>query len=146
MRHPNTEVAKVPQVSFQSACDRLSQAVDGVQYERLRWAKHEGPILARLVALAQAALEDRGEFELAEEGATSDRKRFVLKVHGTRVVAISFWVADGLASASAETVARSKYAITDESAISVEYAAVDELWMAGALHDLFSRIVEVPAA
>jgi hypothetical protein len=132
----------VPQVSFQSACDRLSQSVDSIQYERLRWAKHEGPILARLVALAQAAIEDRGEFELAEEGASSDRKRFVLKVHGTRVVAISFWVADGQAQVSAETVVRSKYAVNDGCALSVEYAALDELWMAGALHELFSRIVE----
>lgn len=132
----------MPQVNLQSACDRLSQAVDAVQYERLRWAKHEGPILARLVALAHAAIEDRGEFELAEEGASSDRKRFVLKVHGTRVAALTFWVAAGLAYASIETVIRSKYAVSDDSALSVEYAAVDELWMAGTLHELFSRIAE----
>ena len=60
---------RVTQDSFQLECDRLSHIVDGALCERLRWERNEGPMLARLVALAHAAFEGRSEFELIEEGA-----------------------------------------------------------------------------
>ena len=56
------------QDSFELACDRLSGAVDGVLFERLRWARTEGPMLARLVELAQGAVEARGDIDLSDEG------------------------------------------------------------------------------
>ena len=88
----------MPQDSFQQECDRLSQAVDAAQFERLRWAKVEGPMLAKLVSLALGAIETRPEFELTEEGATNDLKRFVLKVHSNRVAAIALWLENGPAN------------------------------------------------
>ena len=85
----------MPDNSLDLECDRLSSVVDSTLFERLRWERNVGPVLARLVALAHAALEKRGEFEFAEEGATRDVKRFVLKVHGNRVMAIAMrWRAD----------------------------------------------------
>ncbi|MDB5724371.1 MAG: hypothetical protein JWQ16_1125, partial [Novosphingobium sp.] len=74
--------------SFEQECDRLSQAVDDSLYTRLRWERNEAPMLAKLVSLAQGTLEGRSEFELTEEGATSNIKRFVLKVHSNRIMAI----------------------------------------------------------
>ena len=47
----------MPQDSFQLECDRLSHIVDGALFERLRWERNEGPMLARLVALAHSAFE-----------------------------------------------------------------------------------------
>ena len=87
----------MPHDSFQLECDRLSQIVDLALSQRLLWERNEGPMLARLVALAHAAFEGRSEFELVEEGATRDLKRFVLKIHGKRVMAVSLRIADGQA-------------------------------------------------
>ena len=84
----------MPQDSFHNECDRISQGVDGVQYERQRWAKTEGPMLAKLVELAHAAIADRDDFELTEEGASTDIKRFVLKVHSFRVVGVVMWLGE----------------------------------------------------
>lgn len=53
-------------VDFDQICDTLSQQVDAAQYERLRWERTEGPMLASLVVLAHSALEERGEFELTK--------------------------------------------------------------------------------
>lgn len=121
-------------------CDRLSHAVDAALYERLRWERNEGPMLARLVALAHATLEKRNEFELAEEGSTSASKRFVLKIHSNRVVAISIWIKDGSANLRAEQIERSPYRLADGNPLSADFQAVDELWMANALQELFSRV------
>ncbi len=128
------------QALFQRECDRISQAVDGVQYERMRWAKTEGPMLARLVELAQGAIAERSEFELTEEGATSDIKRFVLKVHSNRVVGLSLWLEQGNALAQIEEVGRSRYGVIPGEAVSADYALVDEQWMAATLQSLFGRI------
>lgn len=128
------------QDSFQLECDRISQAVDGAQYERLRWAKTEGPMLARLVELAQGAIKDRPEFELAEEGASSDIKRFVLKVHSHRVLAIALWLEHGHVLANAEEIERSRYSLIEGDPISAEYPSVNEQWMANTLRELFARI------
>lgn len=130
----------MPQDRFESECDRLSQASDAGQYERLRWERNEGPVLARLVALAHAAFEQRSEFELAEEGSTSAAKRFVLKIHSNRIVAIALWLEDGSAHIRAEQIERSPYRLVDGTPLSAEYQMVDELWMASALQELFSRV------
>ncbi len=126
--------------SFFLACDRLSQAVDAAQYERLRWAKTEGPMLARLVDLAHAAMADRTEFELTEEGATGDIRRFVLKIHGHRVVGLAIWLDQGHACLTVENVARGRYQVGTADPVTADYAVVDEAWMATTLQTLFARI------
>ena len=128
------------QDSFELACDRLSGAVDGVLFERLRWARTEGPMLTRLVELAQSAIEDRGDFELSEEGSTAERKRFILKVHSNRVIAMTICLNRGWTELGAETIERSAYRLSDTTPLTAEFAAVDKQWMAGALQEIFSRI------
>ena len=130
----------MPQNNFERECDRLSQIVDGPQFERLRWERNEGPMLVRLVALANSALEERGEFELAEEGSTSAIKRFVLKIHSIRTVAISIWLKNGLAYVGAEQIDRSAYKLAGGDPHAADASAADEAWMASALQDLFSRV------
>lgn len=126
--------------SFSTACDRLSALVDAPLFERLRWERHEGPMLARLVELARSSLEGRGEFELAEEGATRDIKRFVLKVHGNRVLAITIRLAGARAVMAAEQIDRSRYTIATGEPLSADFAEVNEQWMGRALQTLFSRV------
>lgn len=128
------------QDSFELACDQLSGAVDGVLFERLRWARTEGPMLARLVELAQGAIEGRGDFELSEEGSTAERKRFILKVHSNRVIAMTICLNRGWTELAAETIERSAYRLSDTTPLTAEFAAVDEQWMAAALQEIFSRI------
>lgn len=130
----------MPQDNFERECDRLSKIVDGPQFERLRWDRNEGPMLVRLVALAKSVLEIRGEFELADEGSTTAAKRFVLKVHSNRIMAISIWLQDGLAHVGAEQLDRSQYRLASGAPQMAEYHAVDEQWMASALQNLFSRV------
>ena len=135
----------MPDDSLQLECDRLSHIVDGALCERLRWERNEGPMLAHLVALARAALEGRSEFGLVEEGATRDIKRFVLKVHGNRVVGITLKVEGGRAILDAHAFERSKYSLSESASIAAEFDAVDEPWMAGALQQVFGRIRAVAA-
>jgi hypothetical protein len=130
----------VPQDSFELECDRLSHIVDGALFERLRWERNEGPMLSRLVELANAAFKDRSEFELVEEGATRDVKRFVLKVHGNRVIAIAMRIEDGRAVVEAQPLERSRYGVSDGPSVATDYDAADEPWMARALQELFSRV------
>ncbi len=128
------------QDSFQLECVRLSHSVDDALCERLRWERNEGPMLTHLVALANAAFEGRSEFELVEEGATRDIKRFVLKIHGNRVIAIAMRIEAGRAIVEAQALERGKYGVADGPSVAVDYHAVDEAWMAGALQELFSRV------
>ena len=130
----------MPQDSFQLECDRLSHIVDGALFERLRWERNEGPMLARLVALAHAALEGRSEFELVEEGASRDIKRFVLKIHGNRVAGISLRIEGGRALLDAHALERSKYALSEGSAATADFDVVDQPWMISALQEQFSRV------
>ncbi len=95
---------------FELECDRLSKAVDSVQYERIRWAKNEGPMLDRMAQLAQAAVAGRADFELTDEGPRTDLRRYVIKVHGTRVVAVSLGLAEG-------------------RRLTVDFPQLDEAWM-----------------
>jgi hypothetical protein len=136
----------VPQSGFEIECDRLSNAVDKALFEQLQWARIEGPMLTRLAELAQSTLEGRPEFELIEEGATKEVKRFVLKVHHNRLVAITFSIAGGKASLAAEPIDRSKYTLSKDSPVSADYQLVDEQWMAEALQELFSRVQSLPEA
>ena len=130
----------VPQDSFQLECDRLSHSVDAALCERLRWERNEGPMLARLLDLANAALEGRSEFELVEEGATRDIKRFVLKIHGNRVLAITMRIEAGRAHVDAQALDRGKYGLSDGASVSAEFETADEQWMVGALQQLFGRV------
>jgi hypothetical protein len=130
----------VLQNSFERECDRLSAAVDTVQFERLRWARTEGPMLARLVELTTAAIGDRSDYELAEEGSSGDIKRFVLKVHGTRVVAVAVGLVRGLVVMDAELIDRSRFRLAPGDPVTADYAAVDEDWIGSALQQVFARI------
>lgn len=125
---------------FESECDRLSHSVDSVQFERIRWARTEGPMLDRLVELAQAAVADRPDFELAEEGSTKASKRFVLKVHGTRVIAINLGLDRETVSVWAEQIDRSKSRLVDPQRRMAAFADVDENWMTSALRGAFSEV------
>lgn len=130
----------VPDTSFDLECDRLSHVVDDAQFERLRWARTEGPMLARLVALAEGALEERSDFALVEEGTSRDDKRFTLKVHGNRVVTVVVSLDGSRAVMRVEEAERSRYRVLPGEPVSAEFALVDEAWMASALQQLFSRI------
>ena len=128
------------QNSFELECDRLSKIVDGALFERMRWERTEGPMLAKLVALAHGAVEKRPDFELIEEGATSFVKRFVLKVHSNRVVAITITLDGNQAVVDASEVERSSYKLLEGAPVSADFHAVDEQWMASVLRELISRV------
>jgi hypothetical protein len=130
----------VPQTSLDLECDRLSSVVDKALFERLQWERNVGPVLARLVALSHAALEKRGEFELTEEGATRDVKRFVLKVHANRVMAVAMRVEGGRAVVEAQPIDRGRYALASGPPLSIASEALDEPWMEQALQQLFARV------
>lgn len=121
-------------------CDRLSNTVDSFLFERIRWDRVEGPLLARLAELSRAAFESRPDFELAEEGATSDLKRFVLKVHSNRIMAIKMWLANGRALIDVEAIERSQYKVIPAEPISIEFGGVDEQWMAASMRALLARV------
>ena len=125
---------------FQLACDRLSHDVDAVQFERLRWGRDEGPKIARLVELAQGAVDSRFDLELAEEGATSSSKRFVLKVHSQRIAAMSVGLDKGRALMTVEPIDRSQFTVAAGPPINDDYDNVNEDWMEDAMSLLFERI------
>ena len=131
--------------NLQNACDRLSRIVDAGQFERMRWERDIGPKLARLVELAQSAFAGRKDFEMVEEGATRDVKRYVIKVHGNRVLAISLRLASGQAVAASEAIERSKYRVADGPPISADFAEVDEQWMTRTMQALLGRVQEPQA-
>ncbi len=130
----------VDTASFELECDRLSHVVDEAQFERLRWARSEGPMLARLVELALAAIENRSDFDLVEEGTSRDEKRFVLKIHSMRVASIALGLNGNAAVLQVEATERSKYAVLPGEPLSVDFASIDGPWMTAALQQLFSRI------
>ena len=130
----------MPHDSFEIECDRLSKVVDGVQFERVRWAKNEGPMLERLVELAQAAVSDRPDFELTDEGSRGPVRRFVLKVHGVRIVAVNLGLEAGQVVVWAEAIERSKYRIVDGRRHSADFQRVDEAWMRDTLRALIGEI------
>ena len=130
----------MPDDSFEIACDRLSNAVDSVQFERIRWAKNEGPMLEHLVELARAAIEERSDFELTDEGSKGAVKRFVLKVHSLRIVAVNLGLEGGKAVVWAEAIERSNYRLVNGWRHSAEFQDVDEAWMKGALRAIMGEV------
>lgn len=125
---------------FELACDRLSRIVDPTQFERMRWARTEAPMIAHLVELLESAVADRPDFETSEEGSTAAVKRFAIKVHGMRVVAISLALSGTRVTVAVEPLERSRYKIAPGDPLVAEYAAVDAEFMGAALEDLFSRV------
>ena len=130
----------MPDDRFETECDRLSHVVDPVQFERVRWAKNEGPMLERIVELARTAIAERSDFELTDEGSKGAIKRFVLKVHGFRIVAVNLGLEGGRVVVWAEAIERSKYRIVDGRRHSADYANVDEAWMKAALSAVFGEV------
>ena len=125
---------------FETQCDRLSNAVDPVQFERVRWAKNEGPMLERVVALAQEAVKERADIELTDEGSRGAIKRYVLKVHGFRIVAVNLGLEGSRVVVSGEAIERSKYRVVNGQRHSAEFAQVDDAWMRDALRAVMSEI------
>ncbi len=130
----------MPQANFEAECDRLSHVVDGALFARLRWERNEGPMIAHLVELAQGAIAERSEFEFTEEGATADIKRFVLKVHSKRVIAVTLRLQERQAVIAAEPIDRSNYHLMPGDPIITDFIAADEQWMNEALVQLFARV------
>ncbi len=128
---------------FTSVCDRFSGVVDDVQFERFRWTRDEAPKLARLVEMTQAAFTGREDYELAEEGGSGGQagfKRFLIKVHGKRTVAVAVMLRDGQAIFGAEPVERSEYTIEQSEPIASDFANVDTQWVEQALAQIVGQI------
>ena len=126
--------------NLELTCDRLSSIVDQTLFERLAWERNIGPKLVRLVDLARAALETREEFELSEEGATRDVKRFIIKIHGTRVFAIDLTIEEKRAILRASEIDRSRFKLDPGEPIVTDADAIDLPWMVEALDKVFSRV------
>ena len=125
---------------FDNACDRLSSAVDSAQFERLRWARTEGPMLDALVGLLRSALGEREEFELSEEGSNGARRRFVIKVHSFRIAAVNLELDGRQVTLWGEAIERGRGRIVDPQRQTAAYDAIDEAWMKRALAAVFSGI------
>lgn len=125
---------------FDNACDRLSAAVDSVQFERIRWSRTEGPMLEALAALLRSALGEREEFELSEEGSSGRRRRFVLKVHTFRIVAVNIALDGRQVTVWGETIERGRGRVANAQGRTAAYETVDEAWMKRALAAVFSEI------
>jgi hypothetical protein len=130
----------MPDDSFEIECDRLSKVVDDVQFERVRWARDEAPMLDRLVELAQAAVKDRPDIELVDEGSKGPIKRYVLKVHGFRIVSVSLGLEAGTVAVWGEAIERSKYRIVNGQRHSVDFQQLNEAWMKDTLRALMGEI------
>src|SRR5687767_7604150 len=130
----------MPDDSFEIECDRLSKVVDGVQFERVRWARDEAPMLDRLVELAQAAVKDRPDIELVDEGSKGAIKRYVLKVHGFRIVSVSLGLGAGQVSVWGEAIERSQYRVVNGRRHLVDFQQLDEAWMRNTLRAVMGEI------
>jgi len=137
---PSPEEPTVPHNALNLACDQLSHTVDQVQFERMRWARDEAPKLAYLVELALAAVAQRPDFELTDEGSGGALRRFVVKVHGFRVMALALRLTGNTVSMQSEPIERSKYTLHQAEPVSAEFDQVDSAWMAQALGIQFARI------
>ena len=138
---------------FQDMCDHISSVVDTVQYERMRWARDVGPRLAEMVTLMLATIEARVDLEFSEEQSTTDIKRYILKVHGVRVIGLTLWIEDGQAHIQPIEIDRSRYRLSAKGTLSVEIEALNAEWIALALRTAFGLIekreepkAEAPAA
>ena len=129
---------------FLNACDALSAAVDPVQFERLRWARTEAPMLAHLVELAHGAVADREDIELFDEGSGAAIRRYVVKVHGNRIFALVIELAGRTVSIQAEVIARSPYKVEAADPLTADFKQFDHALMAAALGTLFARVKAKP--
>lgn len=126
--------------SFENDCDRLSHVVDAVQFERVRWAKNEGPMLEHLAQLARSTVEERPDFELTDEGSAGATKRFVLKVHSIRVVAMTVALEGMQVVVWADAIERSKYRVVDGKRHAAQFDDVDAQWMKGAIGAILREV------
>lgn len=97
-------------------------------------------MLARLVELARGAIEGRSDFELIEEGASRDEKRFILKVHSNRICALALGLKGSNAVVDIQPIDRSRYTLAAGEPAMADFSRVDDAWMAVAMSYLFSRI------
>ncbi|MEO6153585.1 MAG: hypothetical protein ABIT09_02775 [Croceibacterium sp.] len=125
---------------FDDDCDRLSSAIDSIQFERIRWARTEGPMLDALVALAQSAINGRSEFEFSEEGSSGACRRFVLKVHSFRIAAVNIALDGQDVTMWGEAIERGRGQVASTQRETADYAAIDETWMKAALRRIFNDI------
>ncbi len=130
----------MPHQALELTCDQLSHTVDAVQFERMRWARDEAPKLAHLVELATAAVAQRPDFELTDEGSGGALRRFILKVHGFRVMALALRLTGNTVSVQSEPIERSKYTLRQAEPVTAEFEQVDSAWMAQALGAQFALI------
>lgn len=130
----------MPNDTFSHACDQLSHKIDAAQFERMRWARDEAPKLAQLVELALAAVAQRPDFELTDEGSGGNLRRFIVKVHGFRIVAIAMTLTGNTVELQGEPIERSRYVLQAGEPVTVPFEQVDGVWMARALSALFARI------
>ena len=128
------------QDSFQQMCDQVSAVVDAVQYERMRWARDVGPRLAEMVTMTLASIEGRIDLEFSEEQSTTDIKRYILKVHGVRVIGLTMWIEDGQAHMQPVEIDRSRYLLSAKGILSVELEGLNAEWIAQALRTAFGLI------
>lgn len=135
-----TEAPQPSSIDFHDALDRLSLKVDEASYERMRWGRDEAPKLVRLVELVKGAVEDRSDIDINEEGGEGNLKRFVIKVHGQRIVGLGVALDKGRAVASVAAIERSPYIVAKAEPVHTAYENVDEAWMAATLAELMSRI------
>lgn len=129
--------------AFRDICDRLSGTVDGTQFERFRWTRDEAPRLKELIDMVVASFADREDIDLAEEGGASGQsnyKRFIIKVHGQRIVALAVMYKDGQAILGAEPVERSPYTVTRSDPVHAPFEQVDRAWVEQALGQLIATI------
>jgi hypothetical protein len=126
--------------AFESALDRLSNKIDSVQFERLRWSRTEAPMLEHLVGLTQAAFESRPDYELSEEGSSEARKRFVIKIHGFRTAAFTVALEGRTVSLSSEVIERGRAQRVGDARPSAPYEEVDQAWMNQALAQILGGI------
>jgi hypothetical protein len=129
-----------PPPEFELACDHLSAAVDAIQFERLRWARTEAPMLAHLVELAEGTVADRDDIDLADEGSGGAIRRWVVKVHGNRIFALVISLAGTTVSVQAEAIPRSPYKVATAEPLKAEFKKFDAALMAAALGTLFARV------
>ena len=130
--------------AFRDICDQFSGSVDKEQFERFRWTRDEAPKLKQLIDMVHEVFEDREDYALAEEGGSAGGqvgfKRFLLKVHGQRTVAIAIMFKDGLAVLGAEPVERSNYTIQREQPVYAPFDQIDQAWVEDALAQLIADI------
>ncbi|WFL77895.1 hypothetical protein P7228_02155 [Altererythrobacter arenosus] len=126
--------------SFRAACDQLSNKVDAENFERFRWTRDEAPKLAKLVQMIKDSVEDRTDIEINEEGGEQNIKRFVIKVHGKRIVGLNAALDQGQVAMIVGNIERSEFKATPGDPIIADWTDVDEHWVTDTIGQLMQRI------